>query len=95
MATGKEKDKDRGNEHLALNPPPIVSQEQWEAARGQMLMKEKAFTRLRDALAAAPGDAQPARYVRGPPSVDRLSRLLRTGGVRLARARLPWLLTGR
>ena len=52
MVTSNETDKERGNEHLALNPPPIVSQQQWEAARGQMLMKEKAFTRLRDALAA-------------------------------------------
>src|ERR1700679_2966461 len=52
MATSKEKDKERGNEHLAMNRPPIVSQQQWEAAREQMLVKEKAFTRLRDALAA-------------------------------------------
>ena len=32
--------------------PPIVSPEAWEAARLEMLVKEKAFTRSRDALAA-------------------------------------------
>src|SRR5439155_21853633 len=32
--------------------PPIVSQQEWEAARQQMLVKEKAFTHSRDALAA-------------------------------------------
>ena len=35
-----------------MNTPPIVSQQEWEAARQQMLVKEKAFTRSRDALAA-------------------------------------------
>jgi len=38
--------------NLAMKTPPIVSQEEWEAARQQMLVKEKAFTRSRDALAA-------------------------------------------
>jgi predicted dithiol-disulfide oxidoreductase (DUF899 family) len=52
MATGKEKDKQHGKEHPAVNTRPIVSQPQWEAAHAQMLVKEKAFTRLRDALAA-------------------------------------------
>lgn len=32
--------------------PPIVSPETWEAARAQLLVKEKAMTRARDALAA-------------------------------------------
>src|SRR6266536_1607439 len=32
--------------------PPIVSQQEWEAARQQMLVKEKSFTHSRDALAA-------------------------------------------
>ena len=36
----------------AMKTPPIVSQQEWEAARQQMLVKEKAFTRSRDALAA-------------------------------------------
>jgi predicted dithiol-disulfide oxidoreductase (DUF899 family) len=38
--------------HLGINTPPIVSPEAWEAARQQMLVKEKALTRARDALAA-------------------------------------------
>jgi predicted dithiol-disulfide oxidoreductase (DUF899 family) len=32
--------------------PPIVSHQEWEAARQQLLVKEKALTRSRDALAA-------------------------------------------
>ena len=35
-----------------MNTPPIVSPQAWEAAREQMLVKEKALTRARDALAA-------------------------------------------
>ena len=35
-----------------MNTPPIVSPEDWEAARADLLVKEKAFTRGRDALAA-------------------------------------------
>ncbi|OHB30262.1 MAG: hypothetical protein A2790_05485 [Phenylobacterium sp. RIFCSPHIGHO2_01_FULL_69_31] len=35
-----------------MNTPPIVSPEAWEAARAQLLVKEKAMTRARDALAA-------------------------------------------
>jgi predicted dithiol-disulfide oxidoreductase (DUF899 family) len=31
---------------------PVVSQEEWEAARQQLLVKEKELTRARDALAA-------------------------------------------
>src|SRR3982074_2259526 len=38
--------------HLGINTPPIVSQQEWEAARQQLLVKEKALTRSRDALAA-------------------------------------------
>jgi predicted dithiol-disulfide oxidoreductase (DUF899 family) len=34
------------------NTPPIVSPQEWAAAREQMLVKEKAFTHTRDALAA-------------------------------------------
>ena len=36
----------------AMRTPPIVSPEAWEAAHRQMLQKEKALTRARDALAA-------------------------------------------
>jgi predicted dithiol-disulfide oxidoreductase (DUF899 family) len=35
-----------------MQTPPIVSPEAWEAARQQILVKEKALTRARDALAA-------------------------------------------
>jgi len=35
-----------------MNTPPIVSAQAWETARGQMLVKEKAVMRARDALAA-------------------------------------------
>ena len=35
-----------------MKTPPIVSSEEWEAARQELLVKEKALTRARDALAA-------------------------------------------
>jgi predicted dithiol-disulfide oxidoreductase (DUF899 family) len=35
-----------------MNMPPIVSPEEWEAARLKLLVKEKELTRARDALAA-------------------------------------------
>jgi predicted dithiol-disulfide oxidoreductase (DUF899 family) len=35
-----------------MNTPPIVSHEEWNAAREQLLVKEKELTRARDALAA-------------------------------------------
>jgi predicted dithiol-disulfide oxidoreductase (DUF899 family) len=35
-----------------MNTPAIVSPREWEAAREQLLVKEKALTRARDALAA-------------------------------------------
>ena len=35
-----------------MKTPPIVSPQDWEAARQQLLVKEKALTRARDALAA-------------------------------------------
>jgi predicted dithiol-disulfide oxidoreductase (DUF899 family) len=36
----------------SMKTPPVVSPEQWEAARQQLLVKEKALTRAGDALAA-------------------------------------------
>src|SRR6201984_1178594 len=50
MPTSKERNKEHG--HLVINTRPIVSQREWEAARQQLLVKEKALTRSRDALAA-------------------------------------------
>jgi predicted dithiol-disulfide oxidoreductase (DUF899 family) len=52
MATSKERDMEQRKAQLAMNTPPIVSPEEWEAARQQLLVKEKALTRSRDALAA-------------------------------------------
>lgn len=40
-----------GGEHV-MQTPPVVSARAWEAARLQLLVKEKANTRARDALAA-------------------------------------------
>jgi predicted dithiol-disulfide oxidoreductase (DUF899 family) len=41
-----------GKAHPAMKTPPIVSEKDWEAARQQLLVKEKALTHARDALAA-------------------------------------------
>ncbi len=38
--------------HIAMKTPPIVSPQEWEAARQQLLVKEKDLTRARDAVAA-------------------------------------------
>jgi predicted dithiol-disulfide oxidoreductase (DUF899 family) len=35
-----------------MNTPPVVSAQEWEAARQQLLVKEKEVTRARDLLAA-------------------------------------------
>jgi predicted dithiol-disulfide oxidoreductase (DUF899 family) len=37
---------------IAMNTPPIVSAQEWEAARQQLLVKEKELTRAGDAVAA-------------------------------------------
>jgi predicted dithiol-disulfide oxidoreductase (DUF899 family) len=43
----------KGNEtQVKMKTPPVVSAQEWEEARQEMLAKEKAFTRSRDALAA-------------------------------------------
>ena len=39
-------------EELEMKMPPIVSPQEWEAAREKLLVKEKELTRARDALAA-------------------------------------------
>src|SRR2546426_7581309 len=39
-------------ERETMKTPPIVSSQKWEAARQQLLVKEKALTRARDTLAA-------------------------------------------
>src|SRR5437899_10600654 len=40
------------NGQSAMQTPPVVSPQDWEAARQQLLVKENAMTRARDALAA-------------------------------------------
>ena len=51
-----EPNNERNSEHrtgsLPMNTPPVVSAQEWETARQQLLVKEKALTRARDALAA-------------------------------------------
>ena len=50
METHNKSTNDHGS--LPANTPPIVSPQEWEAARQQLLVKEKEMTRARDALAA-------------------------------------------
>src|SRR6267154_75936 len=49
MATSKQKME---NQKGGMKTPPVVSQQEWQVARQQLLVKEKALTRSRDALAA-------------------------------------------
>lgn len=42
----------RNHGQPAMHAPPVVSPQEWEAARQRLLVKEKAQTRARDALAA-------------------------------------------
>src|SRR5205814_4092002 len=48
----KVKEMERETDANQINRPRIVSSQEWEAAREQLLVKEKALTRARDALAA-------------------------------------------
>ena len=48
----KSPENDRKGGQPAMHTPPVVSPQEWEAAREQLLVKEKALTRARDALAA-------------------------------------------
>ncbi len=43
---------DNKTENVKMKTPPIVSPQEWEAAREALLVKEKEFTHARDALAA-------------------------------------------
>src|SRR5262245_59153694 len=52
MGMTNEIDRERRRSPLPMNTPPVVSVEEWEAARQRLLVKEKALTRARDALAA-------------------------------------------
>src|SRR5213076_2294583 len=48
----KLKEMERETEASKMNRPKIVSPQEWEAARQQLLVREKELTRSRDALAA-------------------------------------------
>jgi len=52
MASRNDIDKAHSKNQRAISTPPIVSEQEWEAARQQLLIKEKDLTRSRDALAA-------------------------------------------
>src|SRR3546814_20168205 len=45
-------ENDRKNRQSAMHTPPVVSPEEWKAAWERLLVKEKALSRSRDALAA-------------------------------------------
>jgi len=45
-------EKDRNSGRLAFKTPPIVSPQEWDAARERLLVKEKAHTHARDAMVA-------------------------------------------
>jgi predicted dithiol-disulfide oxidoreductase (DUF899 family) len=51
MATGSKREMEQ-RKLEAMKTPPVVSAQDWEAAREKLLKKEKALTRSRDALAA-------------------------------------------
>src|SRR5580700_6858194 len=52
MTTTTSPENDQGQGEQAMKIQSIVSHEEWEAAREQLMVKEKAMTRARDALAA-------------------------------------------
>ena len=52
MATSKQSARQQEKEQVAMKTPPVVPAQEWEAEQQKMLVKEKAFTRSRDALAA-------------------------------------------
>ena len=52
MITNTSPENDRKAGQHIMKSPPFVSPQEWETAREQLLAKEKAFARARDALAA-------------------------------------------
>jgi predicted dithiol-disulfide oxidoreductase (DUF899 family) len=50
--TASAENRQNGAGQPAMQTPPVVSPEDWEAARQRLLVKEKEHTRARDALAA-------------------------------------------
>jgi predicted dithiol-disulfide oxidoreductase (DUF899 family) len=52
MGRNETRDMQQRKGHLDMSAPPIVSTQEWQAARERLLVKEKSLTRARDALAA-------------------------------------------
>jgi predicted dithiol-disulfide oxidoreductase (DUF899 family) len=52
MDTIDERDRENRTGRLPMSIPPVVTAQEWESARQQLLVKEKVLTRARDALAA-------------------------------------------
>jgi predicted dithiol-disulfide oxidoreductase (DUF899 family) len=52
MATNAQRDRGHVADHLPKKHPAIVSQQEWQVAREELLVKEKAVMRSHDALAA-------------------------------------------
>jgi predicted dithiol-disulfide oxidoreductase (DUF899 family) len=52
MTTSRANKEQRGNALRGMSTPPVVSRQEWETAQQQLLVKEKEFTRSRDALMA-------------------------------------------
>jgi predicted dithiol-disulfide oxidoreductase (DUF899 family) len=52
MSDRKQAAQDSQLDRSGMDLPPTVSRQEWEAAREQLLVKEKAFSKARDALAA-------------------------------------------
>ena len=82
MQTSSEKARNG----IIMKTPPIVSPQDWAAAREQLLVKEKELTRARDALAAErrrmPWQAVEKAYVfEGPDGQGEPDRLVRRAAV--------------
>ena len=52
LVVGQLRSRNHKHKERDMNTPSIVGPQEWEAARQQLLVKEKALTRARDALAA-------------------------------------------
>src|SRR5580692_8189815 len=52
MTTTPSPEKGGTESQPAMTTPPVVSPQEWNAARERLLVKEKAHTKVRDALAA-------------------------------------------
>ena len=85
---GKDKDMAQAKGNIAMKTPPVVSQQEWEAARQQLLAKEKALTRARDALAA---ERRRMPWVAVEKVLAGALQALASGGKARERRKKPWL----